>query len=165
MTKRRIFKKMLPDLMREQLTMQVTPHDTWESLKSFVFERARQLAMDNHSKPLNLAEATVPSQEQDITQELNALVNPSAEEVLSVVNKRMNGKFVKAPWKRNASAKPEKDQNEYKNLPPPKKRRCCAQTVEQKATTNPNARKQSWMCPRDHALYVRKLDTGHPSAQ
>ena len=95
--KRRIFKKMLPDLMREQLTMQVAPHDTWENLKSFVLERARQLAMDSHSKPLNLAEATVPSQEPDIAQELNALVNPSTEDILAVVNRRMNGEFAKAP--------------------------------------------------------------------
>ena len=94
--------------------MQVTPHDTWENLKSFVLERARQLAMDGQSKPLNLAEATVLSPETDITEELNSLVNPSAEEVLAAVNRRMNGKFVKAPWKRTSSAKPEKDQNDYK---------------------------------------------------
>ena len=114
--KKRIFKKMLPDLIRDSLILQANSHSTWESLKNHVLEKARELAVSSGSKPLHLAEPEQPSEEADMLAEIQALTKPSTEEILAIVNRRANGRFGKP--KAKAAAKPEQREQPVGRRPP-----------------------------------------------
>ena len=113
--KKRIFKKMLPELIRDSLILQSKSYSTWEGLKNHVLEKARELAATGHSKPLNMAEADEPDKDEDLLREIQALTNPTTEEILAVVNRTANGRFSKS--KRAANGKPE--QGEQQAMKPP----------------------------------------------
>ena len=64
--KKRIFKKMLPELIMDSLVLQSNAFTTWEGLKDHVLEKAKELAVNDGSKPLNPADAEQPDEEVDM---------------------------------------------------------------------------------------------------
>ena len=102
--RKRIFKKMLPDLIRDSLILQANSHSTWESLKNHVLEKARELAVNSGTKPLHLAEPDKQGEDMDMLAEIQALEKPSTDEIMAIVNRRTNGRFSK--FRKPADAKP-----------------------------------------------------------
>ena len=115
--KRRILKKMLPDMIRDALILQSNSHSTWSGLKDYVLEKARELAVSGQSKPINLVEqaAMQPEARQsdvevDLLDELKAMGTPTNDEILAVVARRANGRFGKpSPARPGTQARPPKD--------------------------------------------------------
>ena len=94
----RILRRIVPVQIRDQLILQMGSHQTWESLKNYVLEKARLLASSAEGKQLHLAVPVSDCGEEEAISLQDEIADlgpqPSTEAILAIVARRATGRFV-----------------------------------------------------------------------